>query len=196
MQLRPIPARALEKWYRGLQAAFPPCECKPLADIRILMERGQYEILGMYDQGEEPLGFATVWSHPDYSGYGMLDYLAVAACRRGGGLGGRILTLLREGDWGKNVLVLEAERPVPGAPPEENALRERRLGFYGRNGCTPVYDTFACGLRCQAFVLGGRPADLSALKTAHRAIYGPARTDVVIDPPADAVPEPPYWMEG
>ena len=196
MELRPIPAHALEAWYiEGLRAAFPPCECKPLADIRALMEEGRYEILGLYD-GTEALGFATLWSCPDRPGYVMLDYLGVDAARRNGGLGGRILALLEERCRGKEILVLEAELPVPGATEEENALRERRLAFYGRNGCIPVYDTFACGLRCRAFVLGEPPADLPALKAAHRAIYGPARTDVVIDPPQEAVPTPPYWMEG
>ena len=43
-------------------------------------------------------------------------------------------------------------------------------------------------------VLGPAPADQVDLKAAHRAIYGPARTDVVIDPPPGASPEPPYWM--
>lgn len=43
-------------------------------------------------------------------------------------------------------------------------------------------------------MLGPAPADQVDLKAAHRAIYGPARTDVVIDPPPGASPEPPYWM--
>lgn len=196
MELRPVVGADVEAWYRkDLTEAFPPCERKPLEDIRALIADGRYEILGLYAGAAGRVGFATLWSHPDWPGYGMLDYLGVDASRRGGGLGGQILDLVRERCRGKQVLVLEAELPVPGAPEEENALRQRRLAFYGRSGCTPVYDTFACGLRCRAFVLGELPERLTDLKQAHRAIYGPRRDDVVIDPPPDAVPTPPYWME-
>ena len=95
---------------------------------------------------------------------------------------------------GRRTVLVEAEAERSGGPEEERPLRLRRLGFYARNGCTPVYESFNCGLLCQVFVLGPAPADRADLKAAHRAIYGPARTDVVIDPPPGASPEPPYWM--
>ena len=95
---------------------------------------------------------------------------------------------------GRRTVLVEAEAERSGGPEEERPLRLRRLGFYARNGCIPVYESFNCGLLCQVFVLGPAPADQVDLKAAHRAIYGPARTDVVIDPPPGASPEPPYWM--
>ena len=92
------------------------------------------------------------------------------------------------------IFIVREEAERSGGPEEERPLRLRRLGFYARNGCIPVYESFNCGLLCQVFVLGPAPADQVDLKAAHRAIYGPARTDVVIDPPPGASPEPPYWM--
>ena len=181
MELRPIPARDWADWYtQELCASFPACECKPLEAIRALAAEGRYELLGLYD-GAALLGYATLWSTPEWPDYVLLDYLGVTAARRNGGLGSVILEKLRE-----------AERS--GGPEEERPLRLRRLGFYARNGCIPVYESFNCGLLCQVFVLGPAPADQVDLKAAHRAIYGPARTDVVIDPPPGASPEPPYWM--
>ena len=134
MELRPIPARDWADWYtQELCASFPACECKPLEAIRALAAEGRYELLGLYD-GAALLGYATLWSTPEWPDYVLLDYLGVTAARRNGGLGGAILKML------------------------------------------------------------AAPADRADLKAAHRAIYGPARTDVVIDPPPGAVPEPPYWM--
>ena len=124
----------------------------------------------------------------------LLDYLGVTAARRNGGLGGAILKMLAAREAGRRTVLVEAEAERSGGPEEERPLRLRRLGFYARNGCTPVYESFNCGLLCQVFVLGPAPADRADLKEAHRAIYGPARTDVVIDPPPGASPEPPYWM--
>lgn len=194
-ELRPLLPEELETWYRQeLCTAFPPCEQKPLSAIRELMDQGRYELLGLYD-GPLLQGYATLWSCPEYPGYVLLDYLGVTAARRNGGLGGTLLALLRERFRDGSVLIVEAEAPDSGGPAEERPLRERRLSFYRRNGCTPVYLSFNCGLLCQVFVLGEAPVDLDTLQKAHRAIYGPARTDVVIDPPPDASPVLPYWME-
>ena len=124
----------------------------------------------------------------------LLDYLGVTAACRNGGLGGAILKMLAAREAGRRTVLVEAEAERSGGPEEERPLRLRRLGFYARNGCIPVYESFNCGLLCQVFVLGPAPADQVDLKAAHRAIYGPARTDVVIDPPPGASPEPPYWM--
>lgn len=107
----------------------------------------------------------------------------MTAARRNGGLGGAILKMLAAREAGRRTVLVEAEAERSGGPEEERPLRLRRLGFYARNGCTPVYESFNCGLLCQVFVLGPAPADRADLKAAHRAIYGPARTDVVIDSP-------------
>lgn len=195
MELRPIPAAHWADWYeKELCAAFPACECKPLGDIRALAEAGRYEVLGLYD-GPALLGYATLWSAPDWPGYVLLDYLGVTPSRRNGGLGGEILEKLAAREAGRRTVLIEAEAEDSGGPEGERPIRLRRLGFYRRHGCTPVYISFNCGLVCQVFVLGPAPAELEPVKAAHRAIYGPGRPDTVIDPAPGQRPEAPYWMK-
>ena len=74
MDLRPIPARDWADWYtQELCASFPACECKPLEAIRALAAEGCYELLGLYD-GAALLGYATLWSTPEWPDYVLLDY--------------------------------------------------------------------------------------------------------------------------
>lgn len=76
MELRLIPASALEEWYREeLTQAFPPNECKPLANIRELMDQGRYEVWGLFE-GEILLGYATLWMDPEDKRCILLDYRA------------------------------------------------------------------------------------------------------------------------
>ena len=194
MELCPMPRAELPAWYdKELSEAFPPNERKPLADFYALIDAGRYQILGLYEDGAL-LGYAGMWRDPGYPAYVLLDQLGVAAARRNGGLGGKILALLEARYRGKACIITEAERPIPGGSPEENAIRLRRIEFYKRAGFVPAYEMGACGVRFQALILGGEPADLPALIEAHRAIYGPSRTDVKIPLGSDEVPEPPYWM--
>lgn len=193
MDLRPV--QDLKTWYDTLVTeAFPENERKPLSDIEALAASGAYEVLGLWE-GAGLLGFASLWSHPDHPGYVLLDYLAVAAERRNGGLGAELLRLLREKYAEKALVITEAEAPVPGGSGAENDLRRRRIGFYRRCGFQEVYDTAACGARFRALVLGPLPEDLSMLMAAHRAIYGPRRTDVKIPLGPEERPELPYWMK-
>ena len=135
MDLRPIPARDWADWYTGeLCASFPACECKPLEAIRALAAEGRYELLGLCD-GAALLGYATLWSTPEWPDYVLLDYLGVTAARRNGGLGGAILKMLAAREAGRRTVLVEAEAERSGGPEEERPLRLRRLGVYARNGC-------------------------------------------------------------
>lgn len=193
MTLRDLTLQELHHLHRHeLREAFPPEELKPFAAMKKLYRAGVYHPVGAWE-GETLVGYALLWEAPQRK-YVLIDYLGVTAARRNGGLGGAILKMLAAREAGRRTVLVEAEAERSGGPEEERPLRLRRLGFYARNGCTPVYESFNCGLLCQVFVLGPAPADQVDLKAAHRAIYGPARTDVVIDPPPGASPEPPYWM--
>lgn len=185
----------LPAWYaQELCEAFPPNERKPLEAFFALMDEGRYELLGLYE-GNMLLGYAGMWSSPDYPDYVLLDQLGVTAVRRGGGLGGSILARLEERCRGRVCIITEAECPVPGAPAEENALRQRRIAFYERAGFCRTYEMGTCGARFQTLVLG--PAgEEKKLMEAHRAIYGPNRTDVIVPVRPDEALEPPYWMNG
>ena len=119
MELRPIPARDWADWYtQELCASFPACECKPLEAIRALAAEGRYELLGLYD-GAALLGYATLWSTPEWPDYVLLDYLGVTAARRNGGLGGAILKMLAAREAGRRTVLVEAEAERSGGPEEE-----------------------------------------------------------------------------
>ena len=195
MELRPVPAAHWADWYeKELCAAFPACECKPLGDIRALAEAGRYEVLGLYD-GPALLGYATLWMEPADKRCILLDYLGVTAARRNGGIGRQIVAMVAERLAGKSLLLIEAERPVEGDDPAENTLRQRRLAFYERCGFVPAYDMATCGMRFTTF-LPHLLEDLAPVMAAHRAIYGPARTDVKVPlGPGETPPGPPAWMQ-
>lgn len=192
MDFRPMTEAEIRSWYdREFIKTFPPSEQKPLPFILELAAAGRYILLGLYD-GPSLLGYAALQTHPDCPGYVLLDYLGVTAARRSEGLGSRILALLEERLRGKVCLIIEAELPVPGEDPAENALRGRRIGFYQRAGCRRVYEIGACGIRCQALTLGvARP--LPALAEAHRTIYGPGRPDITIPLGPEEAPAPAHW---
>ena len=146
-------------------------------------------------EGEALLGYATLWMEPADKSCILLDYLGVTAARRNGGLGRRIVTMLAEQLAGKSMLLIEAERPVEGDDPVENGLRRRRLAFYERCGFVPAYDMATCGMRFTTF-LPEIPADLAPVMALHKAIYGPARTDVKVPLGLDELPPgPPGWMK-
>ena len=176
-------------WYEAeLSEAFAPQERKPFADIVSLRAAGRYEIWGLFDAGAL-LGYGTLWKAPEHP-LVLLDYLGVTALRRNGGLGSRLLTLLK--GQGRP-LVVESELPVPGASPEENDIRRRRIGFYQRGGFSPAYEMATCGMAWQALLYDPTQVPLSQIMAAHRAIYGPLRTDVQV--PLTHSPALPYWME-
>ena len=168
MDLRPIPARDWADWYtQELCASFPACECKPLEAIRALAAEGCYELLGLYD-GAALLGYATLWSTPEWPDYVLLDYLGVTAARRNGGLGSVILEKLREAERG-NVIFGESEIPCYAPDP---AMAERRLGFYARNGArTAGYDTEMFGVPYKTLYWAEGKVDESALMEEHRFVY-------------------------
>ena len=196
MELRLMTEPELARWYAGeLSEAFPPNERKPLDEILALRAQGRYEIQGLFDEGAM-LGYATFWMEPKDTAYILLDYLGVTAARRNGGLGGEILRRVVAAYSGRSRVLTEAEQPVPGGEEEENAIRRRRIAFYERSGFAPLYDMATCGMRFLALIGGEAPQDLAPVMAAHRAVYGPARTDVKIPLGPGEVPEQPHWMKG
>ena len=193
-RLRLLSGQALERWYHGeLCQAFPENERKPLSDIRAMVAAGRYQVWGLLD-GEALLGYATLWMEPADKSCILLDYLGVTASRRGGGLGGEILERLLRQLGNQTLLIIEAECPVEGDDPAENSVRLRRIAFYQRCGFHMAYQMATCGMRFQV-LLSALPPVLEPVMAAHRAIYGPRRTDVMVPLAAgEKPPEPPYWL--
>ena len=151
-----------------LHEAFPPEERKPFAAMETLVRRGAYHPLGAWE-GETLVGYALLWTGPS-APYVLVDYLGVTAARRGGGIGGEILRLLRERFRGWDGILVESEAPQGG---EKDALQRRRLAFYGRCGFAPMgYDCLLFGVHYRTFLLSpnGKGTEQAAL-AAHQALY-------------------------
>ena len=73
-EIRPMTVPEIEKWYaEELAEAFAPAERKPLADILALRAEGRYELLGLFNERDELLGYATLGRQPDGAGLVLLD---------------------------------------------------------------------------------------------------------------------------
>ena len=108
--------------------------------------------------------------------------------------GQQLDTLLK----GKTFKDLSAGGQIGGNPSSsesENDIRRRRIGFYIRNGFSPVYEMATCGMRWQALVYDEHGHTLGDIMRWHKALYGPARTDVVVPLGPDEQPEMPYWIK-
>ena len=94
MELRQLDKEELTALYQNeMTAVFPRSELKPLAAMLRLMDLGRYDPLAAIDGGER-VGYAMMWLPQDRTG-ALLEYLGVLRGRRNGGLGGRILELVR-----------------------------------------------------------------------------------------------------
>lgn len=191
MLFRQLNDKELPSWYeKELCTTFIPQECTPLEEILRLKSHGRYELWGLFD-GSSLLGYAALRTNPG-TPLVLLDFLGVSKCLRNKGLGSKILQLLKEQG---RPLLLESEETLPAGDPQENALRERRLGFYSRNGFVPVYRMAACGMAFHAFLYPPSSYPLSMIMKGHRLIYGESRTDVCVPLPIGQIPPIPYWVK-
>jgi GNAT superfamily N-acetyltransferase len=88
---------------------------------------------------EELIGLAVVFVLDEIS-VALLEYMAVAPQTRNSGVGSALFTHLRTNllfDAGASGMIFEVEPPEE-ADGEERTLRERRIGFYLRNGASVV----------------------------------------------------------
>lgn len=130
MRLRALTLGELEALHRTRMGQdFPPEELKPFAAMQTLYEAGAYHPMGAWE-GEDMVGYALLWESPG-TGYLLLDYLGVEASRRNAGLGGEILRLLQGAFRDRKGILVESEAPEGD---DRDALRQRRMGFYRRNG--------------------------------------------------------------
>lgn len=141
---------------------FPADECKPLERILDAMAEGNYRCIGIYEEAELR-GYAFfVTLTQDGRQEILLDYFAVVREYRSSGIGSRFLREVPALFPDAGAVLIEAETPEAAASPEEKTLRERRIRFYERCGCT---DT---GVRARAF-----EADFVLLQLPVTASYPP-----------------------
>ncbi|MEG1999791.1 MAG: GNAT family N-acetyltransferase [Evtepia sp.] len=169
MELKLLSSEALLALYNTeLKKAFPAAELKSYAGMERLRSRNAYLPLGVFDQNDL-VGYSLLWGDPK-ADYLLLDYLGVTEARRNGGIGAKILHLLRDTFKDKSGILGEVESPDGGA---EDELRLRRLNFYRRNDFTKMdYDCVLFGVLYDTMLLSpnGKGTDAAA-QELHRKLY-------------------------
>ncbi len=124
---------------RIAEESFPPEERDPCQVLIRSIQKGR-SILYTASEKNKIIGFTTLTPLRETGMY-LMEYLAVDRNSRDMGIGGKILQFIKKDLSGtKNAgLILEVERPdeVTG---DEKAIRQRRIGFYLRNGAKMVRD--------------------------------------------------------
>lgn len=108
--------------------AFPAIERKPFDILLKKAEEGVVEFLSLEGEDGAFKGLAITALYRDMV---LLDYFAVTASERGGGVGSKALSLLKE-YYADRRLILEIERTDIEADNIEQ--RQRRKAFYLKNG--------------------------------------------------------------
>ncbi len=135
MKLRQVQSRKdwrdIKKLYND---AFPANEKKPFWMIRWKYRQSAADVWVLEQEGEFA-GLAITMNGPDLV---LLDYFAVSAEKRGGGIGGEALKVLQEMYSGRRFFleIESVEEPVvDSAGKDESCMeRERRKRFYLANG--------------------------------------------------------------
>ncbi len=178
MELRIMNPEELRAAYgRDLVEAFPPAELKPLSVMERMREQGIYDPLGLFDGAGEPIGYILLWKHPD-GRYILIDYLCVPAGRRNGGIGGKLLAMVRGRYPSDTVFIGETEAPT--GDPAADALILRRMEFYRRNGAAFLgYDCALFGVHFKTICWAERLPVEDEILRCHQEIYlrqfGPER---------------------
>lgn len=115
-----------------MQEDFPAAELKPLSAMERMMKAGHYRPWGFYEVGTL-VAYACLVVCEDCP-CALLDYFAVAAERRGTGVGSRCLSVLRELMEGIRVIYIESERRDEARSEGDRSIRVRRQDFYLRAG--------------------------------------------------------------
>lgn len=149
---------------------FPPAERKPFSAMEALLRRGVYEPLLFTGTAGEPLAYALQVIAPGVP-CALIDYFAVRADLRGGGVGTRALHTLRRHYAGRlSALLTECEHPAEAPDPE---TAKRRIGFYLRAGAqSAAIESRVAGVRYMVLALPCRGAlPEAAAADALRRLY-------------------------
>lgn len=170
MILRQLTRPELRKLYQDeLTVTFPPEERKPLSAMERLVDKEQYEALGLFE-GTALVGYAFLWTD-ERNAYVLLDYLGITASRRNSGLGTALLGLVGEHCGAFRGILVEAEAPSQ-EDSEENMLCQRRLEFYQRSGFVTLdYDCTLFGVFYRMLILTRDKVDSDAAMLGHRRLY-------------------------
>ena len=113
------------------ESAFPEDERPPFS---MILDWDHSTFFGVYRQ-DEYVGLVDLIRYQDMV---YVFFLAISESFRNQGIGSQILSDLKKKYRGRRLFLLAEET---GPRYSDNVLRERRLGFYARNGFLPTGDT-------------------------------------------------------
>jgi ribosomal protein S18 acetylase RimI-like enzyme len=119
-------------------ASITPREQKPEDWLRAMVVAPEYRVWIAQDGGRV-LGFSILFV-PPAEGFALLEYMAVAADRRGQGFGEKLFrrtveqAATRHGDERPVLLEVDSDREASS----DQAMRSRRLRFYRRLACLKI----------------------------------------------------------
>ena len=117
-------------YYTKMKKDFSKNELKPFMMIAKGMKRGDYECVGLLE-GDKFLGYGVMFKHGnDY----LFDYLATEKDERNKGIGAKFLNMMKDYLKDADSVIGEVEDPEFGKDEADKKLRQRRVGFYLRNG--------------------------------------------------------------
>lgn len=132
MILRKFNKEEIKQIYEtDMQNDFPPAEIKPLSAIFRMIDAGNYEGKGLYKDGELLAYVFISFSTP--KDVALIDYLAVCSKYRGKGIGGQLISAIRQdmSEW--RGIILEVEDPEYAANETDYNIQCRRINFYQNN---------------------------------------------------------------
>ncbi len=137
----------LEMYQKYINSHFPADEVKPLETIERMLEEKFYYGLGLYNADEDfedefeenvaeqlPLIGYAFFIRDTKENILLLDYFAILEEYRSGGWGSIFLNQMRDIAEDYRGILLETEDIDYSKDEEERRIRERRDGFYTRNG--------------------------------------------------------------
>lgn len=157
-----------ERFSELFQSSFPVNERRPLESLKKIIS-DEHDVY--CDAVLKDIVFVGLLVYWDFSDFVYVEYLAVNPDIRGGGIGARILSQLK--DCVRRPVVLEVEPPL-------NELAKRRIGFYERNGFVlldneyfqPSYGLMP-GLELKLMSSGKLMLDIpEVIDIIHRRVYG------------------------
>lgn len=161
-----VPEQLRRVYERDLKASFPSSELRPLPVIERACAEGRYRPWCAFDDAGEIAG--ELFLKLGNPGWALGDYLCVAAGRRNGGLGAKILAEVRRRE--KDLVILgEVEDPAD-APDAEMA--RRRIGFYRRNGARfAKFRSEVFGVRYRLIYFSDAPVSEERMIREYGTIY-------------------------
>lgn len=171
MQYRALTSEELSFAYKKVfKEAFPPKELKPLGAMKNLINKGIYDVMGLFEDGTA-LGYICLWKdEPLSSHFCLIDYLCVPKRLRGNGAGSKILTATIGHYPSDTVFIIETE--APKGDKQEDELINRRLQFYERNRAYIAdYETALFGVHYKTAVMTGHEISDDVVMMRHDGYY-------------------------